>query len=640
MKNYKFPKKASIEQGIHNKHQKTTKTIRVVGIFSAILLISFALALLPQLAQASTLTTTINVGNGVGGIAVTPNGQYVYSTNRVDGTVSVISTLTNTVVTTITVGHQPIGVAITPDGEYVYVPNYSDNTVSVITTATNTVTATITGFNYPEGVVVSPNGQVVYVTNYGGNTVSVISTATNTVTATITGLNNPEDVAMAPDGSSIYVKESYDDTSVLVISTATNTITATITLNGYPDFSEGGTGGIAVAPNGESVYVTSIDWQNGNLVSVISTTTNSVTQTIILGGMVDPEEGGTGSVAVAPNGESIYATYSSMDIGNSFSVISTATNTVTETIPLGGMNYFFGGSGGLAVTPNGQYVYTSSGGYESSSISVIRLTSPSIYTVTVTQSDNGQISPGTSTVNYGDTPIFTITPNSGYHIANITANGEPVTVTNPAGQEYQFNEISDNGSISATFAINTFPITVTQGDYGIISPETTNVNFGNNQDFTFTPTTGYHLIDVLMNGTSVMENVEIAYTVSNVTGATTLTATFAINTYTITVTQGDNGTVAPSTSTVSYGGSQVFVITPQVGYHISSLVVDGSAVPIASTYTFSNIQDDHSITASFTTNTITATVTNTCETYPVEIGGNVTTEQFSNMTITPYQDTK
>ena len=31
---------------------------------------------------------------------------------------------------------------------------------------------------------------------------------------------------------------------------------------------------------------------------------------------------------------------------------------------------------------------------------------------------------------------------------------------------------------------------------------------------------------------------------------------------------------------------------------------------------------------------------NTCETYPVEIGGNVTTEQFSNMTITPNQDTR
>jgi hypothetical protein len=77
-----------------------------------------------------------------------------------------------------------------------------------------------------------------------------------------------------------------------------------------------------------------------------------------------------------------------------------------------------------------------------------------------------------------------------------------------------------------------------------------------------------------------------------------------------------------------------------MGYHISSLVVDGSAVTVALTYTFSNVQDDHSITAIFTTDTLTATVTTTCETYPVEISGNVTTEQFSNMTITPYQDTR
>jgi hypothetical protein len=77
-----------------------------------------------------------------------------------------------------------------------------------------------------------------------------------------------------------------------------------------------------------------------------------------------------------------------------------------------------------------------------------------------------------------------------------------------------------------------------------------------------------------------------------------------------------------------------------MGYHISSLVVDGSAVTVASTYTFSKVQNDHSITAIFTTDTLTATVTTTFETYPVEIRGNITTEQFSNMTITPYQDTK
>ena len=581
------------------------------------------------------------------------------------------------------------------------------------------MTATITGFNYPEGVAVAPNGELIYITNYQGNTVSVISAASNTVTATITGLNYAEDVAVSPDGEFIYVKYSYDQNQVLfsVISTATNRATANLTLNGYPDFFDGGTGGIAVAPNGEFIYVSGSDWTNGNLVSVISTASNTVTETIILGGMTDPEFGGSSGVAVSPNGQFLYATSSDWTIGNSVSEISTATNTVTETITLGGMYYDFGGSGSLAITPNGEYIYASNGGYDSNSISVIRLTPHSTYTVTVTQSDNGQISPGTSSVNFGDTPTYTITPNAGYHIANITVNGEPVTVTNSTGQEYQFSEVSDNGSITATYAIDTFAITVTQGDHGLISPESTIVNYDTIQEFTFTPSTGYHLTDVMMNGTSVLSNVENgaytvsdvtgatsltatyaidtftitvtqgdygtispgtttvnyqsdqefnftsttgyhltdvlmngtsvmgnvennAYTVSNVTGATTLTTTFAINTYIITVTQGDHGIISPGTTTVNYGNNQEFTITPHIGYHISSLVVDGSTVTVASTYTFSNVQDDHSITASFTTNTLTATVTTTCETYLVEIGGNVTSEQFSNMTITPYQDTK
>ena len=80
-------------------------------------------------------------------------------------------------------------------------------------------------------------------------------------------------------------------------------------------------------------------------------------------------------------------------------------------------------------------------------------------------------------------------------------------------------------TLSATYAIDTFAITVSQGAHGTISPGTTTVNYASNQGFTFTPTTGYHLTDVLMNGTSVMEDVENgAYTVSDVTGATSPSA--------------------------------------------------------------------------------------------------------------------
>ena len=77
-------------------------------------------------------------------MAVTPNGAYVYVTNEVSDTVSVINTATNIVTAKVTVGSDPMNVAVTPNGEYAYVTNLGGDTVSVISTATNTVTATIT----------------------------------------------------------------------------------------------------------------------------------------------------------------------------------------------------------------------------------------------------------------------------------------------------------------------------------------------------------------------------------------------------------------------------------------------------------------------------------------------------------------
>lgn len=203
---------------------------------------------------------------------------------------------------------------------------------------------------------------------------------------------------------------------------------------------------------------------------------------------------------------------------------------------------------------------------------------------------------------------------------------------------YTISDVTGTTSLTAEYAINTYTISVIQSDHGTINPETTTVNHGDSQTFTITPHTGYHIVAVIVNGTTVAT--ASPYTVSDVTGATSLTAEYAINTYAITVSQGAHGTIAPGTTTVNYGGSQEFTITPHMGYHISSLVVDGSAVTVASTFTFSNVQNDRSITATFTTNTLTATLTTTFETYTVEISGNVNTEQFSNMTITPYQDTK
>ena len=78
------------------------------------------------------------------GVAVTPDGRYVYITNNGSGTVSVIDAVTDKVVGSVSVPAGPIGVAVTPDGKYAFVTSavfgaFTGNTVSVINTATNTL---------------------------------------------------------------------------------------------------------------------------------------------------------------------------------------------------------------------------------------------------------------------------------------------------------------------------------------------------------------------------------------------------------------------------------------------------------------------------------------------------------------------
>jgi uncharacterized protein (UPF0335 family) len=100
-------------------------------------------------------------------------------------------------------------------------------------------------------------------------------------------------------------------------------------------------------------------------------------------------------------------------------------------------------------------VWTAAGTYKTSTATEQLSVNAVTYQITVTQNAHGTIVPGTSTADFGDNPTFTITPDAGYHIVSITANGVAVTVTTPSGQSYQFSGVSTNGSLTATFAINT-----------------------------------------------------------------------------------------------------------------------------------------------------------------------------------------
>ena len=80
----------------------------------------------------------------------------------------------------------------------------------------------------------------------------------------------------------------------------------------------------------------------------------------------------------------------------------------------------------------------------------------------------------------------------------------------------------------------------------------------------------------------------------------TLYAQWAIDTYTITVTQSAHGTISPDPATVACGASKTFTIEPDAYYRVATLTVDGSPVTPAESYTFNNVREaGHTINATF-----------------------------------------
>ena len=68
----------------------------------------------------------------------------------------------------------------------------------------------------------------------------------------------------------------------------------------------------------------------------------------------------------------------------------------------------------------------------------------------------------------------------------------------------------------------------------------------------------------------------------------------------ITATADEHGKIAPTGDVaVPKGESKTFTITPDSGYHIKDVLVDGKSVGAVSTYTFENVMDNHTIHATF-----------------------------------------
>ncbi len=149
-------------------------------------------------------------------------------------------------------------------------------------------------------------------------------------------------------------------------------------------------------------------------------------------------------------------------------------------------------------------------------------------------------------------------------------------------------------------------IVASAGSGGSINPSgSVSVTYGTDKTFTISANLGYHIVDVVVDGVS--KGAQASWTFVNVQTEHTIAATFAINTYTITVTAGANGGISPGTGFVNYGATPTYTITPHVGCHIASITVNGLPVavntPAGQSYQFSAVSADGSIGATFAINT-------------------------------------
>lgn len=82
-------------------------------------------------------------------------------------------------------------------------------------------------------------------------------------------------------------------------------------------------------------------------------------------------------------------------------------------------------------------------------------------------------------------------------------------------------------------------------------------------------------------------------------GSMTLAAKFELQTFTVTVEQAENGSIAPQTQECAYGSDLTLTFTPNAGYRVEAIIVDGEEIEGALSYTLENIVGPHTVTARF-----------------------------------------
>ena len=231
---------------------------------------------------------------------------------------------------------------------------------------------------------------------------------------------------------------------------------------------------------------------------------------------------------------------------------------------------------------------------------------PTEYTITVTSGGNGTASASHAKAVVGTEIRLTATPNKGYHFKEWEVISGGVTI-----KDNKFIMPNDNVEVKAIFekdapAPTEYTITYDlAGGTAEGNPDTYTIE---TRTFTLTNPTKSGYTFTGWSGTGLTGENNLTVTIEKgSTGDRSYTAHWRYNGsghsysyYTIKATAGAGGSISPSGNvSVREGRDQTFTITPNKGYAVSNVKIDGKSIGAVKSYTFENVRRTHTIEVIF-----------------------------------------
>lgn len=158
-----------------------------------------------DVATDSVIAEASTPGNDPYQTVVDPDGAHFYASGNGDK-IWIFDAVTNAFVDTIPVDADPNGMAITPDGQWMFITHLSSTTIGRITLATGAYdTLTSVGDTPVHGLAISPDGTKLYLVSQGTDSLYEFDTSTGENLGQVPAGDRPFGLAATPDGSEVWI---------------------------------------------------------------------------------------------------------------------------------------------------------------------------------------------------------------------------------------------------------------------------------------------------------------------------------------------------------------------------------------------------------------------------------------------------